>query len=394
MATQVPSQQELYDLFKNEVQSRNPNLTDFEEGSILDSVGGGLSTAGAEVSRGIIEAFAKTFFATANGPEVTGGPDDLEQLATDHFGDAFARPAAAPAIGNVTFSRPTSAAGNVTIPAGTIVKTAKDANGAEQRFATETIVVMTGLSIQASVTAVVAGTDGNVNPNTVVVIENALTDPTVVVTNPLTFSGGEAEDTDAEYREFIRLKIETLRGATKAAIEAAALNIPGIETATAIENLQTVIEWDIGGSMTVGTYFTIPRVKLYVADVNGVASLALIEAVEDAVLLVRACGVRVDVVGATALAVNWAAAITLNPGGPNYATLSSDASQIVETMEQYLRDLPIGTGFDKGLAKLAMMAIWGPSGTTDLTDFVIAVPVGNVSATATQKIIPGTVEIV
>lgn len=394
MATQVPSQQELYDLFKNEIQSRNPNLTDFEEGSILDSLGGGISTAGAEISRGIIEAFAKTFFATANGPEVTGGPDDLELLATDHFGDAFARPDAAPAIGNVTFSRPNTGAGNVTIPAGTIVKTVKDANGKEERFATEAVVTLTGLSIQASVTAVEAGTDGNVNPNTVTVIESSLTDPSVVVTNPLAFSGGEAEDTDAEYREFIRRKIETLRGATKAAIEAAALNVSGIETATAIESLQFVIEWDVGGSITIGDYFTIPRVRLYVADVNGVASNALIDAVEEAIFSVRACGVRIDVIGATALSVNWAAAITLNPGGPNYAVLASDPTQIVETMEQYLRDLPIGTGFDKGLAKLAIMAIWGPSGTNDLTDFVTSVPVGNVSATATQKVIPGTVEIV
>ena len=129
MATQVPSQQDLYDLYKNEIQSRNPSLTDFEEGSKLDSIGGGLSVAGAEIVKSIVDLFAKTYFSTANGPEVTQGSDDLELLAVDHFGDAFARPAASPAIGNVTFSRPTIAAGNVVIPAGTIVKTEKDANG-------------------------------------------------------------------------------------------------------------------------------------------------------------------------------------------------------------------------------------------------------------------------
>lgn len=392
MALQVPSQQELYELYKNEVQSRNPALTDFEEGSKLDSLGGGFSTAGQQIVKFIIDNFAKTFFATAHGPEVTGSTDDLELLAVDHFGDSFARPQAEPAIGVVTFSRPTSGAGNVSILAGTIVKTAKNANGEEQRFATVADVVMTGLSINASVEAVTAGIAGNVLANKVINIETALTDPTVIVNNAAPFTGGEAEDTDAEYREFIRNKIETLRGATKAAIEAAADNVPGVETATAIESLQVVIEWDIGGNAPVGDYFRIPRVRLYIADVNGTASQALLDAVSAAIEFVRACGVRIDVIAASALTVNWTISISLNPGGPNFATLSTDTSELEESMAQYMRDLPVGTSFDRGLAKLAIMAIWGPSGTNDLTDLTNIVPTGNVTATATQKIIPGTME--
>lgn len=391
MATQVPSQQELYDLFQNEVQARNPELTDFEEGSKLDSLGGGFSTAGQEVTKLIIDQFAKTFFSTANGPEVTGGSDDLELLATDHFGDSFARPAASPAVGIANFSRPNTNAGNVVIPAGTIVKTEKDSNGNERRFATETLVTMTGLTVNASVEAVDAGSDGNIGIGTLTVIESALTDPSVVVTNSAAFTGGEEEADDAEYREFIRNKIETLRGATKAAIEASALNVAGVETATAIEDAIPVKEWDIANDLPIGAYFRIPRVRLFIADANGTASQALIDNVDDAIFFVRACGVKIDTIGASALSLNWTASIVLNPGGPNFATLSVNPQLVVDSMEQYLRDLPIGTGFDKGLAKLAIMAIWGPSGTNDLTDFITSVPVGNVSATPTQKIIPGTV---
>lgn len=393
MATTVPSQQDLYDLFKNEVQAVNPDLTDFEEGSKLDSLGGGFSTAGQEVVKLIIDQFAKTFLDTAHGPEVTGSTDDLEILAVDHFGDSFARPAAEPAVGVVNFTRPTSGAGNVTINAGTIVKTKKDSNGKEQRFATEATVVMTGLSINASVEAVEPGTEGNVQNGTVIVIETALTDPTVVVTNAATFTGGEAEDTDAEYREFIRRKIETLRGATKAAIEAAALNVAGVETATSIEDAIAVKEWDIGGNATVGAYFRIPRVRLFIADANGTASQALIDNVDDAVFPVRACGVRIETIGATALSVSWTASIVLNPSGPSFTEFSSDPQRIVDSMAKYLNDLAIGTGFDRGLAKLAIMAIWGQSGTDDLTDFNTNIPSGNISATATDKIIAGTVAI-
>ena len=394
MATQVPSQQDLYDLFKNEVQAVNPELTDFEEGSKLDSLGGGFSTAGQEVVKLIIDQFAKTFFDTAHGPEVTGSVDDLENLAVDHFGDSFARPAAEPAVGVVNFTRPTVDAGNVTIPAGTIVKTEKDSNGKEQRFATETTVVMTGLSINASVEAVEPGTDGNVQSGTVTVIESALTDPSVVCNNAADFTGGQAEDTDAEYREFIRNKIETLRGATKAAIEAAAANVAGVEIATAIEDAIAVKEWDIGLDSPIGAYFRIPRVRLFIADANGTASQALIDNVDAAILFVRACGVRVETIGATALPVNWTASIVLNGSGPNFAEFSSDPQRIVDSMVQYLKDLPIGTGFDRGLAKLAIMAIWGPAGTNDLTDFNTSVPSGNISANATDKIIDGVVDIV
>jgi len=394
MATEVPSQQDLYDLFKNEVQARNPELTDFEDGSKLDSLAGGFSTAGQEVTKLIIDQFAKTFLDTANGPEVTGGPDDLQTLATDHFGSGFARPAASPAIGVVDFSRPTTGAGNVLIPAGTIVKTEKDSNGEEQRFATLSDVTMITTAISASVQAVDAGSDGNAQAATVIVIESSLTDPTIAVTNAAQFTGGEAEDTDAEYREFIRNKIETLRGATKAAIEAASNNVAGVETSTAIEDSIPVIEWDIGGSMTVGAFFRIPRVRLFVADVNGVASAALIDNVEAAIAFVKACGVKIDVEAAVALPVDWSASLVLNPSGPNFATLSVDPQLIIDSMSQYLNDLPIGTGFDKGLAKLYIMSVWGPSGTDDLTDFITSVPVGNISATVTEKIIAGTVEVV
>lgn len=393
MANEVPSQQEIYDLVKNEIQSRDPNLTDFEEGSILDSLAGGYSVGAQEIIRLILNRFSKTFFNTANGPEVTGGPDDLQTLAVDHFGDSFSRPEAAKAVGTVTFSRPTTGAGAVSILAGTIVKTDKDANGEEQRFQTLSDVTLTGLTIDASVEAIEAGTAGNVGAGTVINLETSLTDDTVTVSNASAFAGGSETSTDAEYREFIRNQVEVIRGATKASIEAAALNVAGIETATAIETLQAVIEWDVGGSMTIGEFFRIPRVKLYVADVNGTASSALIDNVETAVALVRACGVFVEVLAATPLSLDWDATITLDPGGPNFAELSSDTSKIVTSMEEYVKALPIGTGFDRGLAKLAILDIWGSGGTGDLTDFVTNTPSGGVTAAATEKLIPGTVTI-
>ena len=392
MATEILSQQQLYDLIKNEIQNRDPNATDFSDGSEYDSLAGGFSVGLQEVQRIMLDLFAKTYINTANGPEVTGGPDDLQSLLTDHFGDSFARPDGSAATGVVSFSRPTSAAGNITIPAGTIVKTEKDANGEEQRFETESEVILSGLTIDASVAAVENGAAGNVNSGTITVIESVLGDPTITVTNAAGFVGGDDEFDDSEYREFARNKIETIRGATGAAIEAAALNVAGVEVATVIENILTVINWDIGTSMPVGDPFKIPEGVLYVADANGTASQALLDDVEEAVFAVKACGVIKRIEAAVPLSIDWSSRYTLNPGGPNFATLSTDPTLIEESMTQYIQQLPIGTDFNRSLARQAILDTWGPTGTNDLTDFITDVPVGNISAQINEKLIPGTIE--
>lgn len=391
----IKSQQELYDEFITELQNQAPDLTDTNDGSQIDVIAGVVSFAISELSRLTIDEFRKTFFDTANGPEVTGGPDDLETLAVDHFGSAFARPAATNSTGVVTFSRANTDEGDVVIPEGTIVKTEPDSDGEAQRFETESEVTMTGTSINATVNAVEAGTDGNVLANTVTVIEDALTDSSVVVTNASAFTGGAEEETDAEYRETIRNLLVALTGATLAAIQGAALEVDGVETATAIENQMVVIEYDIStGLPAVGAnYFRIPQVILYVADANGTADAALIADVKEAVDEVRAAGVRVDVQAATALEFNWTASIVLNPAGPNYTELSSDPQDIIDTMTDYLADLAIGTDFIRATANAAILAIWGPSGTDDLVSFTTTTPSGDVSVDADEKIIPGDVEI-
>lgn len=396
MANEIPTFEDLYEAYKDEVQSRAPGLTDFEEGSNLDAMAGGTGVMAQELVKFIIDRFARTFIDTANGPEVTGGPDDLQNLLVDHFGDSFSRPGASQATVTLLFSRPNTDEGNVEILAGTVVKTDKDANGNEIRFATEIDVTMTGLSTEVSARAVDGGSDSNVSPNTLINIEDSLTDPSVTVTNALAATGGAPIDTDSEYREFARNQFDIIRGATGAAIQAAAENVPGVEIATLIESIIKVIEYDIGtDDIKVGAEpFDLPRGILYIADANGTASAALISDVEAAILTVRACGVVKQVLGATPISVDWIASYTLDPGGPNFAELNSDPSQVVASMEQYIRDLPIGTGFSRALAKQAILAIWGSGGTGDLTDFVINQPTGDIAADPEEKLIPGTVEIV
>ena len=100
---EILSFQELYDSGKTEMEVRTPKITDFEEGSIADSVIGITSTMAEEIQNILVDRINRTFTDLAEG-------DHLETLLTDHFGSGFARPGDVAADGVVTFSRPTAVA--------------------------------------------------------------------------------------------------------------------------------------------------------------------------------------------------------------------------------------------------------------------------------------------
>lgn len=389
----IKSQQEMYDDFITELENQAPEITDRNEGSNVDILAGVVSTAVSELAQITQDEFRKTFFDTAHGPEVTGGPDDLQTLAVDHFGDGFKRPAAVKSSGIISFSRPNADKGDVLIPVGTIVKTQKTSAGNAVSFEVISQVTMTGLAINASVRAVLAGPSGNVNPNTITVIESSLSDSSVVVTNAQSLSGGKSAENDAEYRLTIKRLLETLKGATIQAIESKAASVAGVVFVKAIETIQYVKEWDIGLDQGVGEYFRIPRAKVYVADANGNASSLLIETVKNAITSVRAAGVRVDVHGAIPVNLNWQAELTLNASGPNHAILSEDLSMIKDEMTKYIQDRAVGESFYRTLANNYILSKFGPAGTNDITSFTTAAPSADVAVAENQKLLVGTVTI-
>lgn len=180
MATEIKSFSDLYLLVKNEVQNNAPELTDFEEGAINDVIAGVIVYACNEVAVYLLSEFRRTYFGTAEG-------DDLENLAVDHFGDDFARPDAVKATGVVRFYRENADYGECAIPAGTIVKTEVNANGESQSFQTvlDATLDADDLEVNASVEALEAGTKGNVEADEITVIESALGDTSIEVTNAL-----------------------------------------------------------------------------------------------------------------------------------------------------------------------------------------------------------------
>lgn len=396
MSTPLKSQQELYDIFKNAAQDAAPDLTDWNDGSDLDTIGGATSVAASELSSLIIDQFAKTFISLANGPEVTGGPDDLQTLVVDHFGEDFARPEAVAAVDVATFTRANNSRGAVLIRAGTVVKTLADASGNVQRYATQADVTMTAssiatdLNVSVTIAALVAGAAGSASANTITVIESTLLDNTITVTNAGNATGAGAQD-DSDYRTTIANLIEALAGATSTAVAAKAKTVAGVVVATPVETALTVIQYDIGSSAVIGSWFMIPQTILYVADATGQANTALLGEVRTAIEAVKACGVFIDVRSGSPITINWTVKLTLNPSGPNYTELSVDGQKILDTMRQYINGLPVGTGFVRADARTAILAIWGSGGTNDLTDLATTSPVGDTAATASQKMVAGTV---
>lgn len=393
----IKTQQELLEEFFEEVEDRRDDMTDTIEGSNLDLIGGVTSLGVQESLTNSVNQFAKTFIDTAHGPEVTGGPDDLQRLFVDHFGEQFSRPGPSKAVGTVLFERPTADAGDVTILAGTVVKTELNGAGEAQRFATLSTVVMTGTEIEASVEAIVAGPDGNVDTEEVSIIETALTDPTVTVTNEEEFAGGNDTLNDAQYRTYGRNLLKTLGGGKLDAIVAAALTVPGVVFASGFEFIKTVREYNPATGVSSGAHFKISYPVLYIGDINNNASSVLIQNVIDKINGVRAGGVDVRVIGYTAVPVNWQMEITLNPSGPNYDSalnLSEDPQPIVDSMIQYLQDLDVDEDFDISDAEDYIMGLWGPTGSDDITAVNTTSPVGDVAINSTQKAVPGTVGVV
>lgn len=387
----MKSQQEFYEIFLTELQSSAPELTDTNEGSDIDIVAGLASLATSELAQIAQAEFRKTYFRTAHGPDITGGPDDLQDLAVDHFGEAFRRPGAKKSATIVTFARLNTDKGDVEVPLNLVVKTKKTSAGNSVSFKVISPVVMTGTTISASVEASVAGTSGNVNPNTILEIETALSDSSVTVTNVNAAVGGKAAENDEEYRLTIIRLLDTLKGATLRAIEAMVAQVPGVFFVKAIEVFQYVREWDVANGEPIGDYFGLPRPIVYVADVNGNASPLLLEAVKTAVTSVRAAGIKVTILAAIPVEFDWAAVLTLNPSGPNYSTLQTDLGMIRDEMRSFVKNLPVGWAFYRDVANNYILNKYGPAGSNDLATFSTAVPTADLASAPNQKLIVGTV---
>jgi hypothetical protein len=370
MAVEIKSAQELYDIGRAEAELRSDDrLSDWNEGSIADIIVGVTMTLADEVINLMLDRYNKTYIDNAEGA-------DLDRLGKDHWD--LLRQGASKSTGTLTFSRASASAGDVLIVAGLTVRTDTQPDGSVIKFVTTEQQTMTGLTVDVAAECDTAGVIGNVDAGTISLISDALPDPSITVTNAAPFAGGQDAESDSEYRESIKDQARIIRGATRKAVEARARKVPGVANASIHEQYVAVRAWDEALSTPFGPVFKMLKPTLFVSDSSGNASTAMKVAVRAAIEDTRAAGVYFRVDGGIKTDLTIVVEITFDAGAS--PDLEADATPILQTLIEYVNALPAGALFDRSLAEAAVLAIWGPTGNGQLTDFQIVTPVGDVQA--------------
>lgn len=273
MADAAPTLTDLFNDGKSEVISRRPEIT-VDEGDVSEMLLFGSAAMADHVVAYAVGRFKATFLDGAEG-------DDLTTLADDHWN--VQRKIAIEATGEVTFSRATSDNGAGTILAGTVVETETGV-----QFITDSDVAYGATETgdkTVTVTAILTGPGGNVDPGTITKITSDVFDSNITVTNSARMAGGADEESDDDLRARVRARPSTLQRGTLAALEFAAINVPGISLATATDDESTGL------------------VSVYVSDSNGGSSPAMVTKAQAAVKSYKCAGSIVNVVGAALVTI-------------------------------------------------------------------------------------------
>jgi len=222
MAT-LPTFADLYDAAKTEIQTRNPALTDFEEGSVLDGFAGASAILADQVALVVVDEFRAQFFSTAEGPQ-------LDDLAQDRLG--ITRQLASAAQVTVTWTR--VAAGSYTIPAGTTISTTNESGDTVSFSSVADVAVGPGdVTVSVDLEADVAGRAGNVAAGSSWTVEDTVgADPSATVTNASRAAGGADAWTDDEFRAYIQDYYVSLRRGTIEALKVGARTVSGVRSVT------------------------------------------------------------------------------------------------------------------------------------------------------------------
>jgi len=205
-------------------------ITDFNPGSVVRTIIeafalqiGINSIVPTNIYQQLQNIYNGAFIDTATG-------DDLDNVVALV---GVTRNAAVAATGVVRFYANPSPLADIIIPAGTQVSTQPNASGTQIVFKTDEQVILTigGSYVDANVTAVVAGANGNVAANTVTYLATPIYGITSI-TNPSGMSGGVDEESDDDLRERAKHALEVAAKATVNALYYAVLGVDGVGSVT------------------------------------------------------------------------------------------------------------------------------------------------------------------
>jgi uncharacterized phage protein gp47/JayE len=282
-----PTYQDLFRIGRTTITAAPSQITTAvvdREGSDANILVATAASIGDEISAQVARVGGSAFLDTATGA-------DLDRLVFDRYG--LSRKPASAALGVVRFSLSSAPIANFLIPAGTLLSTADG-----RQFVTlfDDTFLSTSTFLDVNVRSVLAGSSQMAAANSITsIISYPPSAPAgLTVTNQLATAGGNNQESDSEYRARARIFYTTLRRGTKAALEQAALAVPGVRTARAFEILNDaggpggIVELVISDGYTDALANTGSTIPAYDAQSNALAA-AVVETLDD----VRACGVFV-----------------------------------------------------------------------------------------------------
>lgn len=269
----LPTRLDLFALARDYIRQRATKLdVDLIDvtGSDINLFVGAISYLGHYLVRQIVSESSKLFLDSAQG-------DDLDRFAWDRY--QLARKGASSAFGEATFYRDTLIGGSGTILKDTIISTS---SGIEYVTLIDTIFALNEYTVTVPIRSVLAGVEQSASANEIIIIRSPgdLFDTSIKVYNEFATSHADDSETAEVFRERVRGFWTSARRGTLTAIEYGALQVPGIDSATAVE----VITPNNDPARVV---------ELYIADSQGHASKAIIPLVEKELLEWRALGIQV-----------------------------------------------------------------------------------------------------
>jgi hypothetical protein len=370
----LPSFSDLFRVARDEILARNSKLSRDaveREGMDANILLAGACAAADEVIGQLTVLSAGLFLDSAQKTA-------LDRLLFDRYG--LVRKPAAAAIGSVQFSNPTAVPVTFTIPVNTYLSTADG----KQFVTTESTIFNAGSAgpLTVAVRSVLAGADQNVKAGTITnIITTISSAPSgFAVTNALATAGADDAELDPAFRERGRRFFTTARRGTIAAIEAAALGVSGVRSATAFEVVDAIGRPARLVQLVVADAFTeqFANITGVLPATYQVQSQGLAASVFAGLADVRPAGVFVQVIVANVVLQAIQLALTFNAG----ADVNSVALQARAAAVNYVNGLAPGAAFVPGDLLAKFQAISGLL----YTGSELVSPLGAISAKPTQVI--------
>lgn len=359
--------------FATAVQGTTSVLLDFSVGSILRALGNAIAAVVVWLESLILTLLQTTRAATSSGA-------DLDSWVADY---GLSRLAAVAATGQVTFARftPTMQA---SIPAGTLVQTADgtqaftviaDTTQPGWNAAANAYVIPAGTaSLAATVLASAAGVQGNVGAGTITTLASAIA-YVDTVTNAAAFVNGEDAETDSALRARFVTYLGSLSKATKAAIGNALLSMQQGVTYSLTEN------YAYNGTYQPGYFYVV------VDDGSGAPGSTFLSAASNAVDAVRPFNSSFGVFAPVTSTANVAMTASVAAG----YNVAATKALVQSAVQAYLAGLTLGVTLP--YTRLAQVAYDASPGVVDITALTLNGGTADVTVTAQQRVVPGTVTV-